>query len=74
VSQAQSNELQNQISVWRQKTQDGTMTTEDYKAAIAAIRGDRKSAHAASDQSRRTKAKAVIPDAKQLLGELGGLK
>lgn len=74
MSGAQSQDLQTQIAVWRQKTQDGTMSTDDYKAAIAAIRGERKSAHAASDQSRRTKAKAVIPDAKQLLGELGGLK
>lgn len=71
---AQSADLQAKIAVWRQKNVDGTMTVEDYREAIAAIRGDRKSAHTASDQSRRTKAKAVIPDAKTLLGELGSLK
>lgn len=70
----QSAELQAKIAVWRQRSADGTMTVEEYRTAIAEIRGDRKSAHAASDQSRRTKAKAVVPDAKTLLSELGGLK
>ena len=69
-----SPELQAQIAIWRQKSLDGQMTVEEYRAAITAIRGDRKSAHAASDQSRRTKAKAAIPDAKSMLGELGSLK
>lgn len=72
---SQSAELQAKIAVWRERSANGTMTIEEYRDAIAAIRGDRKSAHAASDQSRRTKAKAVVPDAKTLLGELtGGLK
>lgn len=69
-----SPELQAKIAEWKSRSIDGTMTVEDYRVAIAAIRGDRKSAHAASDQSRRTKAKAVIPDAKSMLSDLGGLK
>jgi hypothetical protein len=69
-----SPELLAKIPVWRQKAADGTMTVEEYKQAIADLRGDRKSAHAASEQSKRTKAKAVIPDAKTLLADLKGLK
>lgn len=70
----QSTELQAKIAVWRQKTRDNTMTTEEYKEAIAALRGDRKNAAATSEQSKRTKAKAAVPDAKALLADLGGLK
>lgn len=72
---AQSIELQAQIAVWRQKAIDKTMTVEDYRAAILAIRGERKSAAVASEQSKRKAAKAAVPDAKALLGDLmGGLK
>lgn len=70
----QSSELQAKISVWRQKTKDGNMTVEEYREAIAAIRGERKQAAVTSEQSKRNKAKVAIPDAKSLLGELGGLK
>lgn len=70
----QSPELLAKIAVWRQKAVDRTLTTEDQKEAIAAIRGERKSAAVSSEQSKRTKAKAAVPDAKSLLSELGGLK
>lgn len=70
----QSSELQAKLAVWRQRTRDGTMTVEDYKEAIAAIRGDRKTAANTSEQAKRTKAKAAVPDAKALLADLGGLK
>jgi len=69
-----SPELQAKIAIWRKKSTDGTMSVEEYKAAIAEIRGDRKSAATSSEQAKRVKAKAAIPDAKTLLGELGGLK
>lgn len=64
-------ELQSQIATWRDKARQGTLSVDDMKLAIAAIRGDRKNAAATSEQSRRTKAKAEIPNAKSLLGELG---
>jgi hypothetical protein len=66
-------ELQSKIVAWREKASAGTLTVEEMREAIASIRGDRKNAASASEQSRRTKAKAVIPDAKALLGELGSL-
>lgn len=69
----QSPELQSRIAVWRAKAKDGTLTIEEQREAIAAIRGERKSAANASEQSKRTKAKAVVPDAKALLASLGGL-
>lgn len=70
----QSAELQAKIAVWRQRCKDGTMTVDDYKTAMMEIRGDRKSSAHASEQSKRTKAKAAVPDAKALLADLGKLK
>lgn len=70
---AQSAELQAKIAVWQQKAANETLTPEEMKEAIAAIRGERKSAHAASDTARRAKAKTAVPDAKSLLAELGKL-
>lgn len=69
----QSPELIAKIAVWRQKAKDGTLTTEDQREAVAAIRGERKAAAHSSEQSKRTKAKAVVPDAKSLLADLGKL-
>lgn len=69
----QSPELQGKIAVWRQKSKDGTLTVDDMREAIASIRGDRKSAAHSSEQSKRTKAKAAVPDAKTLLADLGKL-
>ena len=70
-----SPEMQAKIAVWRQKSESGTMTTEDYKQMIADLRGERKNAANASEQSKRTKAKAAVPDSKALLADLmGGIK
>jgi hypothetical protein len=69
-----SPELAQKVAVWRQQAKDGTLTVEQYKDIIASIRGDRKTAAVASEQSKRAKAKAVIPDAKALLNDLQGLK
>ena len=69
-----SPELANQIAIWRQQAKDGTLSVEDYKKVISTIRGDRKAAAVSSEQSKRAKAKAIIPDAKALLSDLTGLK
>ncbi len=63
-------ELQSQIAIWRQKEADGTMTLEDYRLAVRALREDRQSAATAS-ATKRAKAKAAIPNANDLLSELG---
>lgn len=70
----QSPELQAKIAEWREKARQGTLTIEEMKEAISAIRGDRKGAAIASEASKRKAAKKAIPDAKSLLSELGGLK
>ena len=61
------------IAIYRQKAIEGSLTVEDMKEAIILLRGDRKGAAVASEKSRRTKAKAIIPSADDLLSELEGL-
>lgn len=70
---AQSPELQAKIAIWRQKAIEGTLTAEEMKEAIVALRQGRVSAAATSDASRRAKAKVAIPTADDLLSELGDL-
>lgn len=66
-----TNEMLVKIAEWRQKAQDKTLTTEDMKAAITAIRGDRKTAASVSEQARRTRAKKEVKSADELLKDLG---
>lgn len=60
-----------QIQIWRQKAQDGTMTPEEQREAIQAIRKERVGASEVSKVSRaRTataKAKAAPIDGEALL-------
>lgn len=64
------------VQIWRQKVQDGTITTEEMRLALAAIRGERVAAGATSSASREKKAGAVAKgkaapiDSDALLGEL----
>lgn len=71
MSQAQSPELQAKIAIWRQKAIDGTISVEEMKEAILALRAGRVSAAHASDNARRKTAKVEIPTADDLLAELG---
>lgn len=70
-----SNTIQQNIQLWRSKCLDGTITVEEMKLAIEAIRKERvlateKSATAkVKKESAAAKAKPVDSDA--LLGELG---
>lgn len=66
-----SPELQSKIALWRQKAVQGTLTQEEMKEAITALRADRVGAAVASAASKRSKAKAEIPDADDLLAEMG---
>lgn len=72
MAQALSLETAARIAQLRVKAADGTLTQEDMREAVLLLRGDRRSAAAASDTARRAKAKAAIPDADDLLNELGG--
>ncbi len=51
-----SPELNAKIAMWRQSALDGTLSQDDLREAIAALRGDRKSAAVASEKSKRSKA------------------
>ena len=65
-----SPELQMKISEWRRKVADDTITQDELREAVAALRESRM---AASVASRTAKAKVAIPSADDLLDELGGL-
>ena len=62
------------IQLWRQKAQAGTMTLEETREAINAIRGSRLAAGQQSTESKvrksAAKAKAAPIDAQSLLDEL----
>lgn len=64
--------LQQKFALWRAEMDAGTMTQEKYREVILALRADRSAAASASAASaKRTKAKAAIPSADDMLGELG---
>jgi hypothetical protein len=65
-------ELTNKFSIWRAKATAGTLTTEEMKEAILALRGSRRTA---ADAAKATKSRAKGPtrSADDLLGELEGL-
>ena len=68
-----SPELTSKIQIWRAKAAENRLTEEDMKEAINALRADRMGAAMASAKSTRAKAKAEIPSADDLLGELGAI-
>jgi hypothetical protein len=69
-----SAETQARIAALRAKGAEGTLTREDMREAVRLLKQDRNSAATASSNSYRRAAKAEIPDADSLLGELGGLE
>ena len=72
-----SDTIMSNIQLWRAKSSDGTITLEEMRDAIAAIRKERVDAGAKSavakerKTSTATKAKAAPIDSDALLGELG---
>jgi len=66
-------ELQSKIALWRSRSADGTITLDEMKQAIIAIRQGRVSAAAAAEGSKKTKSKAPARSADDMLAELGGL-
>lgn len=65
------------IQIWRMKSREGTMTVEDSRAAIAAIRKERVGASEVSAKSgvkkAATAAKKAPVNSDDLLSELGDL-
>lgn len=62
-------ELQSKIALWRRKAQDGTITLDEMKEAIIAMRMGRKSAAEAAASSGKKKKPTRSAD--DMLGELG---
>lgn len=61
------------IAEWRARAAEGTLSLEEMREAIEALRAGRVSAAYTSEASRRKKAVAAIPVADDLLAELGEL-
>jgi hypothetical protein len=59
--------VQGSIQIWRQKSLDGTITLDEMRQAIAAIRKERVQASEKSAVSRASKAKAPPIDGDALL-------
>lgn len=64
-------ELQSKMILWRSKAVDGTLSQEELKEAMAALRGARKSAASSTTAAKAKKAKAAVPSADDLLKEMG---
>jgi len=65
-----SPELQSRVQVWRQKANAGTLSIDEMREAIAALRGGRL---AAANATKTTRAKGPAKSADDLLTELEGL-
>lgn len=63
-------ELLSKIAEWRAKCADGTMTTEDYREALAALRAGRLSAASSSKKTTKKKEKEIL-SGDDMLKELG---
>jgi len=55
--------IMSNIQLWRQKAAEGTLTTEEMKQAIAAIRAERTGAAGSSAVSKERKAVATAKKA-----------
>ncbi len=65
-------EVMMQITQWRQQAVEGTLTQDELRKAILALRQTRKLAAATTPAARRKTATLAIPDADTLLAALGG--
>lgn len=66
-------ELQSKIALWRSRSADGTITQDEMKQAIIAIRQGRVSAATAAGESKKRTSKSPSRSADDLLSELGSL-
>lgn len=76
MNYAQSPELQMKIQQWRAKAREGTLSQDEMREAIAALRRDRSAlpqATAGSSVTRTRKAASAKPNSDDLLSELDNL-
>jgi len=55
-------DLQNRMAIWRQKASTNTLSIEEMREAIAALRGSRQAASVASAKSRTPKSSPRAAD------------
>ena len=70
MSSPVSLELQQKIAAWRLRATEGTLTLEDMREAIIALRAGRVAAANASATAKRKKAIVEIPHALDMLNEI----
>lgn len=70
MSSPVSPELSSKIASWRMRAAEGTLTLEEMKEAVRALRAGRVNSAAASAATKRKKAIAEIPHASDMLDEL----
>ena len=70
-----SPELQSKILEWRVKSVEGTLSFEEMKEAVAALRAGRCEASKSAQTAAKTRKKAIaaIPSAEDMMSELEGL-
>lgn len=68
-----SPELSSKITYWRSRSLEGTITIDEMKEAILALRQDRKSAAEASEASGSKRKKAPPKNVDDMLSELNSL-
>lgn len=68
-----SPEMQIKIQDWRAKARAGTLTQDEMREAMAALREDRVAAAATSAKSRAAKPGKAVVSSEDLLAELDGL-
>lgn len=76
MNAAQSPEMQLKIQEWRAKAREGTLSQDEMREAIAALRRDRGAippATAGSSVNKARKAAAAKPNSDDLLSELDNL-
>lgn len=64
-------EVMAKVNMWRTRAAEGSLTPDEMKGAIDLLREGRQQAAKSSAAAVRTKAKAAIPSADDLLRELG---
>jgi hypothetical protein len=67
-------ELASKIALWRQRAQEGTMSPDDYREALSALRAGRLAAALTTKPKKPKKEKAEKPDTTlDLFNELDNL-
>lgn len=68
-----SPEFLSKVARWRARAIEGTLTEAEMVEAVKEMRAGRYGAAMATEKAKTTRAKAAVPDADDLLKEMGDL-